>query len=142
MALVAPTWAECVRIDGAKLRKGPSAKESVTWVVPRHTPLVVQDTKGGWSQVVDMDGERHWMTSSNLTTAYQCLMVKSRWAKLRKGPGQQHPVSEISQVDRYTAFQRFEMEEGWYKVTAPDGKTAWIHDSAVWRPVKVMSVDF
>lgn len=139
-----PAWGLCVNAAQAKLRTGPGNSFPVSWVVGRNTPLVEVDEqkKGAWIPVADMDGEKHWVASSVVTNNFQCLSVRTQWARLRTGPGAQFPLADITQVDKYTPLRRFEMDNGWYQVVAPDGQKVWVNETTVWRPVKVLNVNF
>lgn len=135
-------FALCVSVEQANLRTGPGAKHPVSWTVGRYMPLVSLSKNGAWYEVEDMDGEKHWVHQSSVSSSLQCLAVKSRSANLRVGPGAQHALAEYRQIDRYTPLRRYELESGWYKVLAPDGQHYWIHESATWRPTKVMNINF
>lgn len=138
--LPAEAWALCVTTSRANLRAGPGSKHAITWSVPKYTPLIEVKRVGSWYQIEDMDGELHWVYGKNVTTRMVCVSVKVASAKLRKAPGGD-PAS-IPDVDRYTPFQRVDIQGEWYEVVASWGESYWIHESTVWRPVRISKVQF
>lgn len=135
-------WALCVTSYIANLRSGPGPKHNITWTVPKYTPLVEIRKTSGWYEVEDIDGERHWVYSDNVTRNMVCVSVKVPTAKLREAPGSQSELADIRQVDRYTPFKRLDIQGEWVQVEASWGSTYWIHESNVWRPVRVSKVSF
>ncbi len=136
-------WALCVSAPQARLRAQPNPKAKITWVVGRHMPLVEMSRKGRWYRVRDVDGETHWVASSEVTAAGRCVVVKVRHAQLRTGPGIRRPLAEIPTVDRYTAFKRLDAEpEEWYRVEDETGEKYWIAAAQVWRPISVNRIGF
>ncbi|MCC7402840.1 MAG: SH3 domain-containing protein [Bdellovibrionales bacterium] len=132
----------CVDAWEANLRKGPGGKYPVTWTVGKFTPLIKVDKSGGWTQVEDQDGEKHWVLSSLVTTAYQCVSVKEATANLRSGPGTTYPSLHYGSADKYTPFKRVDLKDDWYQVEDELGLRFWVHNSTVWRPVTVSRVGF
>jgi SH3-like domain-containing protein len=132
----------CVTSNGVNLRTGPGPKYPVSWKVSKYTPLAEIKTTGGWIEVEDMDGEHHWIYSGNVTRKLICVTVRTNTAKLRKTPGPQGELADIKQVDRYTSFKRIDEQDDWYQVEASWGETYWIHDSMVWRPLKISKLNF
>jgi SH3-like domain-containing protein len=143
-ALVAPStsWALCVTTSSTNLRAGPGPKHPITWKVGKYTPLVEIRKSGNWYEVEDMDGEKHWVYAPNTSRKMVCVAVKVTTARIRKGPGAQAELAELRQVDRYTPFKRLDVQEEWAEVEAPWGETYWMHESTLWRPVKVARVNF
>lgn len=142
MHLASVAQAFCVNASFAQLREGPGTKYPISWVVGRYMPLVEVARQGNWVQVADLDGQKHWIHRSLLTNTFQCLVVKGAYAQLRTGPGSHYPLAERKFADRYTPFRRFELREGWYEVQDSSGAKAWIHESLVWLPLKVLNINF
>lgn len=136
------SWAFCITATEAKLREAPNGKAKVTWIVGKYTPLITLKWNGNWVQVEDMDGQVHWVHSSNGRDKLQCVAVKSPIAKLRTAANANAALGDIRQVDRYTGFKRLDRVDDWYQVEAPWGAEYWIHESNVWRPVKVQTIGF
>lgn len=124
------------------LRKGPGAKNAVSWKVAKYMPFMRTERKSGWSKVQDLEGEEHWAKSSDLSTAIRCVVVKTNVATLRKEPSASSPPIELKTVDRYTPFKRLEVDREWVQVEDETGRQAWVHESNVWKPVNVQSISF
>lgn len=144
LSLISSSFAHalCVTTPTTNLRAGPGPKHPITWVAPKYTPLVELKRSGGWIQVEDMSGEQQWVYGTNVTSKMVCVSVKTNTAKLRKAPGSKSELADIRQVDKFTPFKRIDMNEEWYEVEATWGETYWIHESTVWRPVKMAKVNF
>lgn len=59
------------------------------------------------------------------------LSVQVRNAKVRATPSQLGAV--VGTVDYGATVQAGTLQKGWYPVTTPDGKTGWLHESALSR---------
>jgi SH3-like domain-containing protein len=143
-----PIWiaiqaqAFCISANEAKLREGPNSKAKVTWTVGKYTPLLTVKRQGSWVQVEDMDGEVHWVSAASGSEKLSCLSIKSPVAKLRTGASAQSPLADLRQVDRYTGFKKIDRVDDWFQAQAPWGTEYWIHESNVWRPLKVQNIGF
>lgn len=124
------------------LRKGPAAKEGVTWKVARYMPFLKLESKNGWSKVQDLEGEVHWARGSDLTSQIRCVVVKTNVAALRQEPSASAQAAEIKTLDRFTPLKRLESNGEWIQVEVENGLKAWIHESNVWKPVMVNSITF
>ncbi len=142
LLLFAQANALCVTTYIANLRDGPGPKHKITWTVPKYTPLVEIRKTAGWYEVEDMDGERHWVYSTNVSRNMVCLAVKVPTAKLRDAPGSQGALAMLRQVDRYTPFKRLDVQGEWAQVEASWGETYWVDESNLWRPVRISRVSF
>ncbi len=137
-----PAFALCVVNHGVSLRAGAGSKFPVSWVVPKFMPLIEVQRVGDWYQVEDQDGELHWVSKKNVTSKMVCVSVKVSRVKLRTAANPQSPLAALRQVDRYTPFKRLDVDGEWYQVEASWGETYWVHESAMWRPVRVSKVNF
>lgn len=135
-------YALCVTSSKTNLRTKPGSKNPVSWLVGKYTPLIEIRKVSGWYEVEDMDGELHWVYEKNVTKKITCVAVKTNIAKLRKRAGAQSELADLRQIDKYTPFKRVDVQGEWYEVEAGWGETYWIHESAVWRPVKVSRFKF
>lgn len=134
-ATIAQADPVCVITPKAHLRKGPGAKFPVSWTVTQNMPLMaVGQEKKGWIQVQDLDGESHWIAKSNVTSRFVCTVVKSKSARLRKGPGTEHPIAELNTVDRYTPFRKIDRDGAWLLVQDEYRAKYWVHETNVWLP--------
>ncbi len=124
------------------LRKGPGSQFPVSWKVSRFMPFLKGEKKNGWVNVQDLEGETHWAQARDLTTSMQCLVVKSPVATLRKEPSTSAATADLRNVDKYTPFKRTEAQGEWYHVEDETGRSAWLHESTIWKPTKFSNVDF
>jgi SH3-like domain-containing protein len=132
----------CITAAEAKLREAPNPRAKVTWTVGKYTPLITLKWQGNWVQVEDMDGDTHWVHGSSGREKLQCVAIKSPVAKLRTSAAASAPLADLRQVDRYTGFKRVDRIEEWFQLEAPWGAEYWVHESNVWRPVKVQTIGF
>lgn len=124
------------------LRKGPAANTAVSWKVSRYMPFMKVDRKGQFSKVKDLEGEEHWVKTSELTNKFRCVVVKTNVATLRKEPSTNAQPMDIKTVDRYTPFKRLANDREWVQVEDETGRQSWIHESQVWKPVNIQSISF
>lgn len=132
----------CVSRSRASLRSGPGANHTVTWVVARYMPFLQVAKKGPWLKVQDLDGEFHWINKNQVSSSLSCAVVKTKTAKLRRGPGHDQPLAGLSSVDRYTPFQKIDRDDEWIKVRDDYRGTYWVHETNVWIPLSRTSIHF
>jgi SH3-like domain-containing protein len=131
----------CVK-NPATLRKGPGANFPVSWKVAKFMPVLKMESKNGWVKVQDLEGEQHWIQPRELTTGIRCVVVKSNIATLRKDPSTTAGTADLKTIDRYTPLKRLESQGEWMHVEDEAGHQAWIHESTVWKPTKIQTVNF
>ena len=124
------------------LRTGPGTQYGVSWKVPRYMPFIKVEIKNSWVKVRDLDGEMHWAPARDLTTNIRCVVVKSTVATIRKEPSQTADTLDLKTLDRFTPLKRLEANEEWLHVEDETGRQAWIHESTIWKPVRIQSVTF
>jgi SH3-like domain-containing protein len=134
--------AVCVTQPHTNLRKGPTSKDPVTWTVSENMPLLRISSKGTWSQVKDLDGQVHWVPSKNLSSRRSCAVIKSKTAKLRRGPGPQEPTADLEIADKYTPFQKIDRDGAWLLVQDEYNGRYWVNETNVWLPLVRASVSF
>lgn len=123
----------CVKSQRANLRTGPDTKFPKSWEVFEFMPLEKIGQKGGWIQVRDVDGERHWVRSDLVTEQFLCAVVRIERGNLRKGPGLKYPLAEASPVLRYSTFRVLSRSKnGWLKVVDAYGSSYWVSEKVVW----------
>jgi SH3-like domain-containing protein len=132
----------CVSKANVTLRRGPGEKYAATWTVPKYMPFLQIDKKGKWVKVRDLDGESHWVRRDKVSQRMSCLVVKARVAHLRKGPGSQEPIADLSTVDKYTPFRKLDRDGEWLKVRDDVAGVYWIHEDSVWIPMVHSRVEF
>lgn len=143
-ALAAPRAdALCVVRSGAVLRSAAAADATPSWKVPKYMPL--QSTgqkKGSWIEVVDVDGQRHWVSSRDVSSRMICIVVKTKRARVRKGPGGKFEMSSLGVADRYSTFLDRGGEDGWTQVEDEAGQRGWIHLDQTWKPRRKVRISF
>jgi len=77
------------------------------------------------------------LTATSLVAA-QRLMVSSKVANIRSGPGTKYEV--LWQVERYHPLQIVEKKGNWYKFTDFEGDQGWVHRSLVEEGDAVITV--
>lgn len=141
--------AVCVQTKVAILRKGPATTFPVTWTVGQHMPFLRLSEKGTWSEVKDLDGQVHWVASKVLTPKFQCGVVKTRQAKIRRDLGENPSPIEgaaeaisIDTADRYTPFRKVDRDGAEVLVQDEYKAEYWISESALWSPSTRTQVTF
>ncbi len=119
----------CVNVAHANLRAGPSTDEGITWIVNQYMPLNQVERKGNWYQVMDVDGDRHWIFHTLVNSQIECVIIKAERANVHKGPGTDY--AKWFTVERYTTFKKIGEEGMWIKVEY-EGKVMWILSNLVW----------
>jgi SH3-like domain-containing protein len=132
----------CVVVPRASMRAEPNMRSEITWTVTQNMPLMRLEKKGSWTHVEDLDGEKHWIQSSAVSGRVACAVVKSKTARLRKGPDSSAPLAEIPIVDKYTPFRRLAGEGEFFEVVDEFNGRYWINEQNIWYPVKKMQIKF
>lgn len=105
-------------------------------------PLMRLIRKGNWTQVEDVDGEKHWLPSNSVSGRVPCAVVKAKVAKLRRAPSTTAPLADMTIADKYTPFRRVGGEGEFIEVVDEYNERYWISDKAIWYPVKRMEINF
>lgn len=142
LPVIANAEAVCVTQPLTSLRKGPSTKEPVTWTVSENMPLLRLSQKGSWSQVKDLDGQVHWVQTKVLSSRRSCAVIKSKNAKLRRGPGPKEPTADFEVADKYTPYQKIDRDGAWILVQDEYNGRYWVNETNVWLPLTRASVSF
>lgn len=132
----------CVKAARANLRAGPGTNFKVTWTVGKHMPFWQTGGKGQWLKVRDLDGDEHWIMASMVTTKVSCVVVKTKFANLRRAPSGSAPFAEIPFADRYTPFKKLERRDAWLRLEDAYNQVYWVADANFWWPVKRTSIGF
>lgn len=132
--MISQAYATCVSNNEVELKSKPDAKSKVSWIVGRYMPLLQVDRKREWIQVVDVDSAKHWIHARNLTTKFDCVIVRTESVNLRLGPGTQYPLTDLSYARKYSTFKKIGRDEEWIKVQDEFGQVHWLHEKTVWEP--------
>lgn len=98
--------------------------------------------QSGFIEVNDVDGQVHWVSGRDVSTAMTCVTVRARTSRLRLGPGKSFQASPLGIADRYTSFVDLGGEEGWTQVQDEDGEKAWVSLDHIWKPVRKTRMSF
>jgi uncharacterized protein YgiM (DUF1202 family) len=138
----AEAQAVCVAAKNAQLRKGPGVSFPVTWAVGQYMPFMKVGEKNGWAQVKDLDNQTHWVIARVLTQKWGCAVVRTKQARLRRGPSLRSPASEPELVDRYTPFKKVDREGSWIRVQDDHRSEYWVSETQLWIPMTKTVITF
>jgi SH3-like domain-containing protein len=124
------------------LRKAPNAREAVSWKVGKNMPFLRLETKKGWAKLQDLEGEIHYARAVDFSSKTRCVVVKTNVAALHKDPVVSSAATDLKTLDRYTPLKRVNDNREWIQVEDEAGRLAWIHETQVWKPVKVNAFSF
>ncbi len=105
-------------------------------------PLGELERQGRWIRVRDLDRKEHWVHKSQVTSSYQCVVIKARYANLRTRPQSGSSLAEIPFADRYTPFKKIDHDDEWIQVEDGAGRRGWLHESTVWAPVRSVRIEY
>lgn len=125
-----PAFSLCVKSGRANLRGGPGTQYSKTWEVYRYMPFRKIRSRGSWIHIIDVDGAKHWIHKSLVTSSYYCAVVKKSKINLRSGPGTRH--SKIGSAEKYYSFKVLKILKRWVKVIDEYGDQQWVARSLIW----------
>ena len=132
----------CVKTEKAFLRSGPGTKYKKTWTVGKYMPLKEIGKKGNWFMVKDLDNKKHWVHKKLVSANLSCVVVSTRYTKLRKGPGRNYPLADIRNVDKYTPFKKIGREDSWVFLEDDLGHQYWTYDKHIWQPLHYVNVSY
>lgn len=124
--------AACVKVPEANLRQGPGTDSEISWEVFKYMPLKKIGQKGGWYQVEDVDGDRHWIYGKLLSNSMRCAVVKMEEANVRTGPGTNYEKSPLSPVEKYYSFKVIKTQGSWVKVEDEVFNEGWVYKPLLW----------
>lgn len=132
----------CIIQNKVRLHTKPDSKSKVSWVVGANMPVVEVNKKGAWYQVQDFEGEKHWVHARHLTWKGSCVVVKSKIANLRIGPGARFAATDLATAKKYAAFKKVGRDDDWIKLQDGYGQTHWAHEANFWEPRDRYRVQF
>ncbi len=130
--LMGEAQALCTSGKKANLRKGPNTREPITLEAIPYTPLRKVKKLNGWYQVKDVDSQIHWVREDLVTQSFQCAVIKTEFANLRKGPGKNFPRARGGMGEKYLSFRVIKIKNDWVQVEDLEGDEVWIKSDLVW----------
>lgn len=118
-----------IKADAANLRAAPGKSGEVLWQLDRGYPLEVLERQGRWYKVRDFEGDQGWVAAST-TGMRPHHVVRARSARLRAGPGDEHPAVGYAVYGQVlqTEFRGAD----WVRVRLDKGRTAWVARDLLW----------
>jgi SH3-like domain-containing protein len=132
----------CVVKPIVNMRKGPGTQHDITWKVAQNMPLMRLSAKGGWSQVRDVDGETHWILSSNVSSRVNCAVIKNKSARLHRIISPKALSAELAYVEKYTPFRKLDRDGAWVLVQDEYKGKYWVHETSIWMPMDRAKITF
>jgi SH3-like domain-containing protein len=126
------SYAMCVNVAEANLRRGPGTKYEKSWEVFKYMPFNKVSKKGNWYKVKDVDGDVHWVYTKLVTEKFKCAVVKVNKANIRSGPGTKNSIVALSPALKYDSFKVIKTKDSWVKVVDEFGDTGWIFKKLLW----------
>jgi len=117
--------------DGTTIRATPSDKGEVRGEVFAGFPLQIINNKGEWSEVVDFEGDKGWV-SNTLISPKKSVIVKGKNISLHEAPNsdKDNPVVVIARYG--VTFTPLESRGEWLKVRYEDGTEGWVSIEQIW----------
>lgn len=132
----------CVKSRTAALRKSPSVKSRVSWVVGRYMPVFQVGRKGQWRQVSDLNGVKHWVQARHVTSRYTCAVVKAKSARLWQEASEKSRPADLLFAERYSPFKKLDRDGAWVRVEDDHQGVFWIHENQLWIPANRTRIAF
>ena len=131
-----PTFAaarapDFVSIKGASVnvREQPTTRSATLWEMGSGYPLQVTQRKGQWLRVKDYESTLGWVFAP-LTHKSPHMVVTSRTANLRAGPGTQH--RRVGQLEQHEVVKTLKKSGSWAQVQREGGQKGWIARRLAW----------
>ena len=130
-AAAAPRAAEFVSIQGSavNVREKPTTRPATLWEMGRGYPLQITQRKGQWLRVKDFEGPMGWVHAP-LTSKSPHMVVTSRTANLRAGPGTQH--RRVGRLEQHEVVKTLKKSGSWAQVQREGGQKGWIARRLAW----------
>lgn len=125
----APYWAT-LRFDEVNMRVGPSQEYKVEWVYKRKgLPVKVIRLREGWRLVEDHEGEKGWISHSQLSLRLGAIVVGEGLAELKRDPSAAAPVSWRAEVGVVGELLR--CRERFCEIDVA-GRSGWVLSDRLW----------
>lgn len=126
---VLPYWA-ALRYEKVNMRTGPSREYPVSWVYLRKgMPLKVVRIREGWRLVEDHEGEKGWISASQLDLVRAGLVIGSGPAEVRAGPNVGAAIKWRAEPGVVAAIKP--CRDGWCEVDIA-GRKGWMSAARLW----------
>lgn len=127
------TYALCVNVPEANLRKGPGTNYERTWQVFKYMPFKQLTKKGNWYKIQDVDGDIHWIYENLVTDKFDCAVVKVDEVNVRSGPGLKfRKIFPLTPAYKYDSFKVIKRKGSWVEVMDEFGDGGWISRKLLW----------
>ena len=122
---------EFVSIKGTtvNVREQPNTRSATLWELSKGYPLQVTQRKGQWLRVKDFEGPMGWVHAP-LTSKSPHMVVTSRTANLRAGPGTQH--RRVGRLEQHEVVKTLKKSGSWAQVQREGGQKGWIARRLAW----------
>ncbi len=133
----------CVRVDKAGVFSAPNPKKSIkpVYEAVKYTPMTATGKRDGrYMQVENYKGDNLWIRARDVSANITCVTVRVGKSRLRKGPGDEFPKSEL--VNQGQSFLDLGGEDGWTLVENTEGQKSWIQLEHIWRPTSRVRMSF
>ena len=123
--------AEFVSIKGSavNVREKPSTRSATLWEMGTGYPLQITQRKGQWLRVKDFEGPMGWVHAP-LTSKSPHMVVTSRTANLRAGPGTEH--RRVGRLEQHEVVKTLKKSGTWAQVQREGGQKGWIARRLAW----------
>ena len=130
-ASAAQRRAEFVGMKGSavNVREKPSTRFATLWEMGTGYPLQITQRKGQWLRVKDYEATLGWVFAP-LTHKAPHMVVTSRTANLRAGPGTQH--RRVAQLEQHEVVKTLKKSGSWAQVQREGGQKGWIARRLAW----------
>lgn len=128
---VASVAAEYVSVkrEAVNMRSGPGTNHAAMWRLPKDYPLRVQQHRGKWLKVIDVEKDSGWVYGP-MTSKKPHHIVKSDIANVRSGPGTRYHA--VGQARFGEIVAPIAHSNGWVKVRRTEGPSGWISRKLLW----------
>jgi SH3-like domain-containing protein len=124
--------AECITSDNVRLRVAPSKYAAVTWKVRKYFPVKKIGETEYWMNVIDLEGDKHWVAKLHVTKKYHCAIVKVSEARIKEEPGKRAKDKYKESANKYETFKFMSAKRGWIQVKDVHGDIGWIPYRDLW----------
>ena len=130
-AAAAPRAAEFVSIQGSavNVREKPTTRSATLGEMGRGYPLQIMQRKGQWLRVKDFEGPMGWVHAP-LTSKSPHMVVTSRTANLRAGPGTEH--RRVGRLEQHEVVKTLKKSGSWAHVQREGGQKGWVARRLAW----------
>lgn len=135
--------AVCVRVEKAGVFQNPNPKKAAKplYEADKYTPMTFTGKREGrYMQVENYKGDNVWVRARDVSSNITCVTVRVGKSRLRKGPGDEFPKSELANQGQ--SYLDLGGEDGWTLVENTEGQKSWIQLEHIWRPTSRVRMSF